>query len=475
MMDRCLVVSVLVAFAGCFDPTEQNNGQSDSTGTGASSSTDATSASTAPTSSPSSSDPSAPESGPVDSSSETSATISETSDDATVGTTSVPAGCGDGNVDPGEDCDDGDGVDGNGCNNDCLPSGRMLWCVLDGDTDEDVGNGVSADNLGNVYATGTLFREGVDEDVWVGSWAPDGTASYANLYDISSGGYDRGFDLVYYGSADDLFVVAATDGEPHLLRIGVDGTLENDSVLMVTGATSLEPTAIAVAPNGLYWTGTGSFGGSSEMVIGRLTSFIQPQWSVHAAHGPGTFPVLTGVTADPLDDVYVAGTSGAQGFLQHRTMGAGALDFDVGSLPPMRGIAVAGNGELVLVGTTFVNGQGDNVAVQRRSADGSSEVWSVDFNGAANLDDTAGGIVVDADDRIVVAGALVDAEGTSTGWIARLDGDGTTLWSTEFEPEPGFYSNVSDVVVAGDGASSIVGTHFGEAGDGDILVCHFAP
>src|SRR5690606_23029327 len=37
--------------------------------------------------------------------------------------------CGDGQLDGPESCDDGDGVDGNGCNNDCNESGQPLWTV----------------------------------------------------------------------------------------------------------------------------------------------------------------------------------------------------------------------------------------------------------------------------------------------------------------------------------------------------------
>jgi cysteine-rich repeat protein len=50
---------------------------------------------------------------------------------------SVPPGCGDGVVDPGEACDDGNDVDGDGCDSDCT-----LSCVVDADCDDgDVCNG----------------------------------------------------------------------------------------------------------------------------------------------------------------------------------------------------------------------------------------------------------------------------------------------------------------------------------------------
>ncbi|MBC8073388.1 MAG: hypothetical protein IAG13_34025, partial [Deltaproteobacteria bacterium] len=60
----------------------------------------------------------------------TSSSDAETSASADSGSdTTTGEGCGNGVVDGPELCDDGDGIDGNGCNNDCAPSGRELWTV----------------------------------------------------------------------------------------------------------------------------------------------------------------------------------------------------------------------------------------------------------------------------------------------------------------------------------------------------------
>src|SRR5688572_21025309 len=37
--------------------------------------------------------------------------------------------CGDGAMQPGEECDDGNDVDGDGCNRDCRVSGQEVWTV----------------------------------------------------------------------------------------------------------------------------------------------------------------------------------------------------------------------------------------------------------------------------------------------------------------------------------------------------------
>ncbi len=52
-------------------------------------------------------------------------------DSAGVSESGAPSpACGDGLVDPGEKCDDGNGANGDGCNVDCRASGELLWSVI---------------------------------------------------------------------------------------------------------------------------------------------------------------------------------------------------------------------------------------------------------------------------------------------------------------------------------------------------------
>ena len=56
----------------------------------------------------------------------TSSSGGEGSSGESEGSTGAPA-CGDGQLGADEVCDDGNPVDGDGCNVDCQPSGRLLW------------------------------------------------------------------------------------------------------------------------------------------------------------------------------------------------------------------------------------------------------------------------------------------------------------------------------------------------------------
>ncbi len=468
------LVPITVFVTACFDPTKSTNDDT-SGGDGTSGGTTDGSIETSASASASTTVASATDATTASTTEATSTAGTTTAADTTQGDSTGPAQpfCGDGNLDDGETCDDGDAIDGNGCNADCLPSGRLLWCVTDGDFDEDVGEGITTDNVGNILATGTLFREGADEDVWVGAWAPDGTEQFVQLYDLSGGGYERGVDIAYDGSNDAAYVLASGDGV-RLLRISSNGTLSTNQALSVSGASSLEPQVLTVAPGGMYWAGSGFFMGTSRSVAARLSSFGGELWTTSVAQGPANFSLYVGAAADPLDDVYLAGVSGSQGFIHHRSASDGTDALDATGLTPLAGIAVAGNGDLVVVGTRFVNGQGDNLAVTRLAPDGTTVLWSVDWNGDANLDDFAAGVAVDADDRIVAVGTLRNSTTNWVGFAARLEDDGDTLWTTSFESAVGGISQVGDLALDSEGAPSVVGTQFGDAGDGDIFVCHLA-
>ncbi len=77
-------------------------------------------------------------------------TVSDTGEDipGDVVVEEVAAGCGDGHVDTGEDCDDANEVNGDGCENDCTHS-----CELDSDCDDgDVCSGVETCDAASSYA-----------------------------------------------------------------------------------------------------------------------------------------------------------------------------------------------------------------------------------------------------------------------------------------------------------------------------------
>jgi cysteine-rich repeat protein len=106
--------------------------------------------------------------------------------------------CGDGQVDDPELCDDGDDVDGNGCNVDCQPSGQLLWSTTHagmlGFTDE--GLGCDVDGTGSIYVVGLTALSAADEDLWLRKYAAAGEALWTQTYAGSAKLKDQGRGVV---------------------------------------------------------------------------------------------------------------------------------------------------------------------------------------------------------------------------------------------------------------------------------------
>lgn len=116
----------------------------------------------------------------------------------------IPAECGNGVVEEGEECDDPDAVDGDGCNTDCLRSGSPRWeVVVAGDAG---GNdrlfGLAKLAAGDVVAVGQLENESTD--VLVMRFTVDGREVRRIVHDVGGGGDDA--EAVAQGPLGDLYV-----------------------------------------------------------------------------------------------------------------------------------------------------------------------------------------------------------------------------------------------------------------------------
>ena len=85
--------------------------------------------------------------------------------------------CGNGRVDVGETCDDGNTESGDGCNADCLPGGQEVWTrTIDGGLQlNDWGHRVAVDADDDIYVTGIAFGVGnTERDAFLIKYDDDG-------------------------------------------------------------------------------------------------------------------------------------------------------------------------------------------------------------------------------------------------------------------------------------------------------------
>ncbi|PCC72950.1 Myxococcus cysteine-rich repeat-containing protein [Nannocystis exedens] len=135
-------------------------------------------------------DPAATSTGPEvttssDGGTTTTTTEALTDTDPTTGETTGPgAGCGDGVVQAPEVCDDGNAADGDGCNADCQPSGRVLWSITHAGglkmVEEALACEVDANN--SIYVIGRVGVGADDYDRWARKYAADGAELWTQTY-----------------------------------------------------------------------------------------------------------------------------------------------------------------------------------------------------------------------------------------------------------------------------------------------------
>lgn len=141
-----------------------------------------------------------------DASSSSSADSSSTSD------TGIPKGCGDDELEPPEECDDGNNASGDGCNADCTLGGQVVWEVtFDGHfAVDDRGGRVAVDADDNVLVVGTALALTQDRDGIVIKLDDDGQFEWDEVFDSEEGTSNDGFWGVAAGPGGEVIVAGHT-------------------------------------------------------------------------------------------------------------------------------------------------------------------------------------------------------------------------------------------------------------------------
>lgn len=218
--------------------------------------------------------------GPSPATTEPTTSGTATESDSSDATTAPGPGCGDGVVDPDELCDDGNAINGDGCNNDCTKSGEMLWEYRSGEPYPDDFRAVEVAPDGTIIVGGSRFVLGSGWDRWLARFGADGELLWSRNY---HGGVDfEGIlavalwnDTIYAaGNVDrndgrELWVGAfSADGEP----------LWDDEY--GSGFGDDYATGAAVTADGLVVSGVVSVGaGQAEIWVRGYTHTGEVQWT----------------------------------------------------------------------------------------------------------------------------------------------------------------------------------------------------
>ena len=330
-------------------------------------------------------------------------------------TTGVEPGCGDGVVQPGEECDDGNMADADGCNADCVVSAKLLWseAVGGGGGQAEEAYGAAVDELGNFYVAGFIAPNATNNDVWHRKYDPQQKPLWTQTYDGPAKTKDQGRAIVvdvgqayYVGGYQ---AVANVSNDALLRRHGADGT-------------AVWTKSYNGAANGsdILWDAAVDVDGN-VIVVGQVA------------------------TVSDGSDVWLRKYSAAGAVLWTRTYGGVAKGTAVAY-----GVAAASGGYFYVTGTETVTNESSNMWLGKYDPDGNL-VWSKVRNGPGNKADYLMGAAADPSGDVIVCGY----EGMVTYpwevWIRRYDSAGTIVWTDVYGGESGEGAFCYDVARDQDG------------------------
>ena len=416
----------------------------------------------------------------------TTTTVGSTSTTAPTETTSTQEStgapepvCGDGTLEGDEACDDGNEVDSDGCNNDCVESGSVRWEIMyDGPRNVH-------DRLHDVIVRDTSIlavgREGLDpsrglflevslDGTMVGSKVEPGPTadqheSILAVIELASGdivavGHQHndaanrvGWIARYTSELEQVWTQQGPEGQHRAVAVAPDGTLLvpgfqvglNGSVGTVTRWSAdgeeigLETNAQIVPSRirDVEFIGNDAFGGGTHgpwtgsmcSSLGVVSTTQDPYEVLHTLEPPDSLCTDVQALASSQGELIVAGfTIGGDSADRDAVLRRLDASFaerwtDVFAFSDQseeyEDVAVAANGDIVGVG--FVNGSVDldgDFFARRLTADGSIR-WTQTWDGGGP-DDTLRAIAIAENGDLIVAGET-DLDGESeNGYVARL-------------------------------------------------------
>jgi cysteine-rich repeat protein len=356
---------------------------------------------------------------------------SESSADSGVG----PATCGNGIEEEGEACDDGDRVQADGCNDDCVLSGTLLWShsQANGRGGTDQARGIAADDEDDAYVAGSVHTAATTTDAWLRRYDAPGGIEWTQTVDGAAMG-------------DDIAYAVARDG----------------------GA--------------LFFAGQRVDGGTLDTWLARYDLAGNQAWAVTYDGGIGANDVAFGVVVTPGDEVVIAGHTGVmdQGndVLVRKYSAAGdpvwTSTYGGAAAGNDRGYAIAADPDANLVVTGWETTGGMLDLWVRKYGPGGGELWTRGYAGMAGLDDQGFGVAVDAVTRdIVVVGVEGMATTTGRSFLRKYDLDGNEMWTLSGDGSTGEGASWRAVAIGVGGVIAVVGSET-VAGADRIVVSKFA-
>jgi cysteine-rich repeat protein len=390
-------------------------------------------------------------------------------------TTGEPSPCGNGRLEDGEICDDGNTADGDGCNADCQPGGQEMWTtIIDGGfSRDDYPSRIAIDANDDIYVAASGYTNVVNDiDGVLVKLDDDGQELWVERYDSDIGGSndgywgvaitaDQGVAVSGYQNAESGFIVPivhkySADGEVLWAHIepnagdgqGLDIDVDSDGNVVATGrAHNMADSDVRT------W-------------LVKMTNDGEMVWNQRLDVPTGGDSMLVEITDD--DDIILARADGLA-YVQGRDPDGDELWTWTDMLEPgtiWTGIAVDGDdvwicGWLQFDGTTYFG---------RFPQDGNAATWTDGWLGSYGAGALAYDVAVDGAGRTVWVGIESGFIGEQAIFVRKLEPDGEHIWSHSEEALPGIYNIATGVAIDSLDQVVVVARYRDEDPDIDIWI-----
>ena len=370
------------------------------------------------------------------------------------GTSAAPV-CGDTQLDPDEACDDGNAINGDGCNRDCQPSATPLveyrgdmygdiyslaadpnGTLLVGGTRDGAGWVARFDaelaslasltyeqtlvravavTDGAIYAAGSIDGAMDGHDLWVARLSPDGVVEWEDRF---SGGKGDDWATQVAEIDGDLVVTGLVLADQlWTRRYGPDGAIQwTTSIPLGYTYKNIWPLGPGMAVrDDAVLAGWNEFSVDNyyETLHALATADGAAIWTAQGQAIGG----FAAIAVDPGGELALASAHDYDILTVTRTTSAGAQiwssDKCVGTYG--RDIAIDSQGDIVVIGDGNAKG-GTNIRLCKFSPDGALR-WGKDIDGGAG-DDRGHAVAIDAEDRIIAGGQVYVGTDDRRAWLA---------------------------------------------------------
>ena len=309
--------------------------------------------------------------------------------------------------------------------------GNTQWTHIDNGTasGSDMATAIDVDIDGNVYAVGSiketsggthLFLRQLDNATGMGNW----TYTYD---DSAVAVYGYGVSAKTPGS------VYAIGRVQHIWVGKIDTVSHFPDWVFETGCPYAYPDTgndvISDSSGNAYFTGSYYTDyDNTDIWVRKYTSSGLIKWTVIHETGVNNFEEGKGITLDSQGNVYVCGYTTGGSF---KAAWLGKFS-ENGTLLWSKSHTVTGEAygitsdqqdNIYVTGYEEISGQQRNVWLQKYSPDG-NVYWKQTFNGTANEDDIGYGVAVDGNGNVIVAGYETVSGEQENIWVRKYDPDG---------------------------------------------------